>query len=87
MSARLGSSLAARQLATIRYEELVSKPESAADTVSRFVGADVPATALFDPGPPAGAGPGAWRRALRPEQAAEVEKVAGDELRRAGYGG
>jgi hypothetical protein len=83
MSARLGSSLAARQLATIRYEELVSKPESAADMVSRFVGADVPATALFDPGPLSGA----WRRALSPEQAAEVEKVAGDELRRAGYGG
>ena len=30
--------------------------------------------------------PGAWRRLLLPAQAAEVEAVAGQELRRVGYG-
>ena len=30
--------------------------------------------------------PGAWRRLLAPSQAAEVENVAGEELRRVGYG-
>jgi hypothetical protein len=31
--------------------------------------------------------PGAWRRLLTPSQVAEVENVAGEELRRVGYGG
>ena len=30
--------------------------------------------------------PGAWRRLLAPSQVAEVENVAGEELRRVGYG-
>jgi hypothetical protein len=28
---------------------------------------------------------GTWRRALSPDQAADVENVAGEELRRVGY--
>jgi hypothetical protein len=87
ISARLRYALSARQLTTVRYEELVSKPEAAAGRVSEFVGADVPAAALRDPVSLAGPEPGAWRHALRPEQSTEVEKVAGDELRRVGYGG
>jgi uncharacterized protein YjeT (DUF2065 family) len=31
--------------------------------------------------------PGAWRRLLTPSQVAEIENVAGEELRRVGYGG
>jgi len=30
--------------------------------------------------------PGAWRRVLTTAQVAEVEQVAGEELRRVGYG-
>ena len=86
-SARLRCTLSAQQLTTIRYEELVSKPETAAGMVSGFVGADVPAAALRDAVPQAAPEPGAWRRALSAEQAAEVDKIAGDELRRVGYGG
>lgn len=87
MSARLRSAFSAEQLTTIRYEELVSKPESAASMVSDFVGVTVSAIALRDPAPQRALEPGAWRRTLSAEQATEVEKVAGDELRRVGYGG
>jgi Sulfotransferase family len=87
MSARLRSAFSADQLTTIRYEELVTKPESAASTVSEFVGTPVSAIALRDPAPQRALEPGAWRRTLSAEQATEVEKVAGDELRRVGYGG
>ena len=86
MSARLRSALTAEQLTTIRYEELVTKPDTAASVVSEFVGARVSAIALREPDPQRGPAPGAWRRTLSPEQATEVEKVAGEELRRVGYG-
>ena len=86
-SARLRYTLSAQQLTTIRYEELVTKPEIAASAVSEFVGARVSAIAMRDPGPQRALAPGSWRRALSTEQATEVEKVAGEELRRVGYGG
>jgi hypothetical protein len=86
-SARLRYTLSAQQLTTIRYEELVTKPETAASAVSEFVGARVSAIAMRDPAPERAVAPGSWRRTLSPEQATEVEKVAGEELRRIGYGG
>jgi hypothetical protein len=87
VSARLRSALSAQQLTTIRYEELVTKPDTAAGQVSEFVGARVSAIALRDPAPHPAPEPGAWRRTLSAEQATEVEKIAGEELRRVGYGG
>jgi hypothetical protein len=87
VSARLHATLSAQQLTTIRYEELVSKPDTAAGLVSEFVGAEVPAVALQDPVPQIAPEPGSWRRTLSTEQATEVEKIAGVELRRVGYGG
>ncbi len=87
VSARLRSALSAQQLTTIRYEELVTKPDAAASMVSEFVGARVSAIALRDPVRQIAPEPGAWRRTLSAEQATEVEKVAGEELRRVGYGG
>jgi sulfotransferase family protein len=85
-SARLRYTLSAQQLTTIRYEELVSRPDVTAGTMSEFVGARVSAIALRDPTGTRALAPGAWRRALSAEQASEVEKVAGAELRRVGYG-
>ena len=87
VSARLRATLSAQQLTTIRYEELVTKPDNAAGLVSEFVGAEVSAVALQDPVPQIAPEPGSWRRTLSTEQATEVEKVAGAELRRVGYGG
>ncbi|HEY2575744.1 MAG TPA: sulfotransferase [Streptosporangiaceae bacterium] len=85
MSARLRHNLSAQQLTTLRYEELVSKPEAAAGMVSEFIGARVSAIALRDPSISRALEPGAWRRTLSAGQTAEVEKIAGDELRRVGY--
>ena len=87
VSARLRATLSAQQLTTIRYEELVTKPDTAAGLVSEFVGAEVSAVALRDPVPQIAPEPGSWRRTLSTEQATEVEKIAGAELRRVGYGG
>ena len=87
MSARLRSVLSAEQLTTIRYEQLVTGPEAAAGAVSKFVGARVSAIALRDPVRERAPAPGMWRRALSAEQIAEVEHIAGEELRRVGYGG
>jgi sulfotransferase family protein len=81
--ARLRSSLAAEQLTTLRYEQLVRHPAASFAAVSQFIDAEVRpvrvsrAQALE---------PGAWRRLLSPAQLAEFEKVAGQELRRVGYG-
>jgi len=86
VSARLRATLSEQQLTTIRYEELVTKPDNAAGLVSEFVGAEVPAVALQDTVPQIAPEPGSWRRTLSTEQASEVEKIAGDELRRVGYG-
>jgi Sulfotransferase family len=86
MSARLRYTLDAQQLTTLRYEELVSKPDATAGTVSEFVGVRVSAIALRDPAGNRALQPGAWRRTLSAEQASEVQKVAGAELRRVGYG-
>jgi hypothetical protein len=83
--ARLRSGLAAEQLTTLRYEQLIRHPAASYAAVSQFIGAEVRpvrvsrgAQALE---------PGAWRRLLTPAQLAEFEKVAGQELRRVGYGG
>ena len=82
--ARLRSSLAAEQLTTLRYEQLVRHPAASFAAVSQFIDADVrPVRVTRSPG----IEPGAWRRLLSPAQLAEFEKVAGQELRRVGYGG
>jgi Sulfotransferase family len=84
LMARLRTRLSAEQLVTLRYEEMVARPAAAATAVSDFTGVRV------RPVEPQVAGtvlePGAWRRLLTPSQAAEVENVAGEELRRIGYG-
>jgi hypothetical protein len=84
-SARLRYMLSAQQLTTLRYEEIVTRPDAAAGMMSEFVGAQVSAVALQAPYPDRALEPGAWRHTLSADQATEVESVAGDELRRVGY--
>jgi hypothetical protein len=86
MSARLRYVLSAQQLTTLRYEEIVTRPDSAAGMMSEFVGARISAIALRAPYPDRALEPGAWRHTLSADQATEVESVAGEELRRVGYG-
>lgn len=79
--ARLRSNLGADQLTSLRYEQVIREPQAAARAISGFVGSkieriEVPAR------PPAAGG---WRQTLSPAQQAEVEQVAGQQLRRVGY--
>ena len=84
LMARLRTKLSPQQLVTLRYEEMIKQPLTAARALSQFAGGEI------CPMEPHGAGrppePGAWRRLLTPAQAAEVESIAGEDLRRVGYG-
>jgi hypothetical protein len=89
--ARLRSRLDAEQLTTLRYEEVIRQPAATAAAISAFVGAEVGPVTVGELG--AGAAgqssaraPGAWRRALTAQQLTGIEQVAGNDLRRVGYG-
>jgi hypothetical protein len=87
--ARLRSSLDAEQLTTLRYEELVRHPAAATAAISQFIGADLKGVSVRDRDGPAGQRaiePGGWRRLLSAAQLAEIEQIAGQDLRRVGYG-
>jgi hypothetical protein len=65
---------------------VIRQPADAAAAISDFLAAPVRDLEPPAPGRPSLAEPGTWRRVLSPAQAAEIEAVAGDELRRLGYG-
>jgi len=85
--ARLRGALSADQLTTLRYENVVRQPTAAAAAVSGFVGEAI--SQIQPPGTErdgvATAEPGSWRRLLTSAQLAEIESVAGPDLRRVGY--
>ncbi len=91
--ARLRSRLGPDQLTTLRYEQLIRRPAEAARAVSAFVAAPVQPVSRYGAvggraaGELAGSAAGGWRRALTSSQLAEIERVAGTELRRVGYTG
>jgi hypothetical protein len=88
LAARLHHTLPTGQLKTIRYEGLLSKPDEALAELSRFTGTTVSAAEIRDVARTfrqrgrtrRAAGP-----ALGPEDAAQIDKLAGEELRRLGY--
>jgi len=80
--ARLRNSLGADQLTTFRYEHLVTEPQAAAAALAQFVDAPVAEIEV----PKGLRDTDAWRRLLSPAQLAEIEQVAGQQLRRVGYG-
>jgi hypothetical protein len=89
LAARLHHSLPAGQLKTIRYEHLMSKPDEALADLSRFTGTTVQAAEIHNEAR-ASQGRGRSRRtgsarALSTEETTEIEKIAGEELRRLGY--
>ena len=81
-------SLRADQLKTIRYEDLLSRPEQTLAELSRFTGTTMPTAEIRDVArtsqprgrPRRPAGP-----PLAKEDAAQIDKLAGEELRRLGY--
>jgi hypothetical protein len=90
LAARLHHSLPSGQLKTIRYEYLLSKPEEALADLSRFVGTTVQAAEIRNEARTSrtrgrsrrGA---AYEMSLTSEDITEIEKIAGEELRRLGY--
>jgi hypothetical protein len=88
LAARLHHNLPADQLKTIRYEDLLSRPDEALAELSRFTGSTIPAAEIRDVArtsrprvrPRGPAGP-----PLSKEDAAQIDKLAGEELRRLGY--
>jgi hypothetical protein len=84
IAARLRQALPDDQLKTLRYEDMARDPAAAAAALSAFTGAPVAAPVI----PAAGnAKPEQheWRRTLTFSEFADLEQVAGDELRRLGY--
>jgi hypothetical protein len=90
LAARLHHSLPSGQLKTIRYEHLMSKPEEALADLSRFAGTTVHAAEIRNEarmarGRVRGRKSPAYEGSLSGEDIAEIEKIAGEELRRLGY--
>jgi hypothetical protein len=90
LAARLHHNLPSGQLKTIRYEHLLSKPEDALADLSRFAGTTVPSAEIRNEARTARArgrsrrGP-AYEASLTSEDIAQIEKIAGEEIRRLGY--
>jgi hypothetical protein len=84
LAARLRLTLPDGQLKTLRYEDMVRSPRGVATALSAFTGATVAAPVA--PGNRRSRSETAgWRRSLTLSQVAEIEKIAGEELRRLGY--
>jgi hypothetical protein len=90
LAARLHRSLPASQLKTIRYEHLMGKPDDALAELSRFAGTTVQAAEIRNEARRSRSrgrsrrSP-AFQGSLTSDDVAEVEKIAGEELRRLGY--
>jgi hypothetical protein len=84
IAARLRREMPENQLKTLRYEDMQRNPDAAAAALTEFTGATISAPVFPSRKRPAGES-SEWRGALSYSQLAEVEKVAGEELRRLGY--
>jgi Sulfotransferase family len=85
LAARLRQTLPEGQLKTLRYEDMVRNPGSAAAILTDFTGTTIAAPARPDHRRSKSEA-AAWRRSLTLSQLADIDKVAGEELRRLGYG-
>jgi hypothetical protein len=84
IAARLRKALPTDQLKTLRYEDMARDPGSAAAMLTDFTGAKI--AAPVTPSTKRGKlEQNEWRRTLSYSQLADVEKAAGEELRRLGY--
>jgi hypothetical protein len=78
--------LPADRVLTVRYEDVVSRPEEAAATIAAFFGhAEPPASLLAALATADPSSIGRWRKALDDEGLADVEREAGGLLRDLGY--
>jgi hypothetical protein len=86
LAVRLRGNLPADQLKTLRYEDMIRSPGSAAAMLTDFTGTKIAAPATGASYRRARLEANAWRRSLSLSQLADIEKIAGEELRRLGYG-
>ncbi|MGA7703304.1 MAG: sulfotransferase, partial [Solirubrobacteraceae bacterium] len=84
IAARLRKELPGDQLKTLRYEDMARSPGTAAAMLSEFTGTTV-AAPVTPSTKRVKLEQNEWRRTLSYSQLADVEKVAGEELRRLGY--
>jgi len=84
LAARLRKTMPEDQLKTLRYEDMARNPGDAAAALTKFTGVTVAAPVTPEHRRPRNEA-SAWRRALSMSQVADIEKVAGEELRRLGY--
>jgi hypothetical protein len=84
IAARLRKALPTDQLKTLRYEDMARSPGVAAAALTTFTGSTI-AAPVTPSTRRAALEQNEWRRTLSYGQLADVEKVAGEELRRLGY--
>jgi len=84
IAARLRRALPGDQLKTLRYEDMARDPGAAAAMLTDFTGSKI-AAPVTPTTKRAKLQQNEWRRTLSYSQLADVEKVAGGELRRLGY--
>jgi hypothetical protein len=84
MAARLRQTLPEGQLKTLRYEDMARNPGAAAAALSEFTGSPIIAPVAKTAKRGRSESP-EWRRTLSYGQLGDIEKVAGEELRRLGY--
>jgi hypothetical protein len=77
-AARLHREMPDGHLKTVRYERLLKQPRAAVAELSEFTGVKLPHTLVPDRKP-------APSSLLGSDQLADIQKVAGEELRRLGY--
>jgi hypothetical protein len=84
IAARLRRSLPPDQLKTLRYEDMARDPGAAAAALTSFTGSKI-AAPVTPSTKRAKLEQNQWRRTLTFSQLSDIEKVAGEELRRLGY--
>jgi hypothetical protein len=84
IAARLRRALPGDQLKTLRYEDMARDPGAAAAALSDFAGSKI-AAPVTPSTKRAKLEQNQWRRTLSFSQLSDIEKVAGEELRRLGY--
>jgi hypothetical protein len=84
IAAGLRKALPVDQLKTLRYEDMARDPGAAAAMLTEFTGSVI-AAPVTPSTKRARLEQNEWRRTLSYSQLADVEKVAGEELRRLGY--
>jgi len=83
LAARLRQLLPADQLKTLRYEDMIRYPRDAAAALTEFTGTTI-AAPVSSNHRKVKSEAGGWRHALTQSQVSDIDKVAGEELRRLG---